>query len=79
MIPDERARCDRFRFGLTQDVKMYLLAADYDDFDVLVARAKDLEQNLSSSIRAGKRPVEGSSVGGAGKRSRDQGTPGYAQ
>ena len=25
LIPDERARCDRFRFGLLQEVKMYLL------------------------------------------------------
>ena len=58
---------------------MYLLAADYDDFDVLVARAKDLEQNLIFSARVGKRPVEGSLVGGTGKRLRDRGTPGYVQ
>ena len=58
---------------------MYLLAADYDDFDVLVARAKDLEQNLSSSARVGKRPFESSSTGGGGKRSRDRTAPRYVQ
>ena len=58
---------------------MYLLVTVYDDFDVLVARAKDLEQNLSFSARVGKRPAEGSSVGGAGKRPRDRSTPGYVQ
>ncbi|GMI66048.1 hypothetical protein HRI_000274100 [Hibiscus trionum] len=73
LVPDERARCERFRYGLETDVKMYLLAAEYDDFDVLVGRAKDVEMNLSMSAKgAGKRAAEYSSGGGRNKRGRDQ-------
>ncbi|GMI89769.1 hypothetical protein HRI_002646200 [Hibiscus trionum] len=53
LIPDEKERCERFRYGLTTDVKTYMLASDYTEFDVLVSRAKDIEQNLSSRARAG--------------------------
>ncbi|GMI64774.1 hypothetical protein HRI_000146700 [Hibiscus trionum] len=73
LVPDERARCERFHYGLETDVKMYLLAAEYDDFDVLVGRAKDVEMNLSLSAKgAGKRAAEYSSGGGRNKRGRDQ-------
>ncbi|GMI94589.1 hypothetical protein HRI_003128200 [Hibiscus trionum] len=53
LIPEEKERCERFRYGLTTDVKTYMLASDYTEFDVLVSRAKDVEQNLSSRARAG--------------------------
>ncbi|KAL4296346.1 hypothetical protein GQ457_12G006960 [Hibiscus cannabinus] len=46
LVPTERDRCDRFRYGLVKEVKTYMLAYDYTDFDVLVARAKDIEQSL---------------------------------
>ncbi|KAK8600946.1 hypothetical protein V6N12_050791 [Hibiscus sabdariffa] len=61
LVPTERDRCDRFRYGLVKEVKTYVLAYDYTDFDVLVARAKDIEQSLGLPARA-----SGSS---AGKRS----------
>ncbi|KAK8705017.1 hypothetical protein V6N13_048628 [Hibiscus sabdariffa] len=61
LVPTERDRCDRFRYGLVKEVKTYVLAYDYTDFDVLVARAKDIEQSLGFPARA-----SGSS---AGKRS----------
>ncbi|GMJ12431.1 hypothetical protein HRI_004912300 [Hibiscus trionum] len=77
LIPDERERCERFRYGLVMDVKTYMLAAEYTDFDVLVGRAKDIELNLSLSSRgagpsAGKRAAEYSSGGGRNKRGRDR-------
>ncbi|GMI64584.1 hypothetical protein HRI_000127700 [Hibiscus trionum] len=77
LVPDERARCERFRYGLVTDVKMYALATEYDDFDVLVGRAKDIEMNLGLSARGagastGKRAAEYSSGGGRNKRGRDQ-------
>ncbi|GMI78321.1 hypothetical protein HRI_001501400 [Hibiscus trionum] len=46
LIPSEREICERFRYGLVADLKTYMLAADYTDFDVLVTRAKDIELNL---------------------------------
>ncbi|GMI79845.1 hypothetical protein HRI_001653800 [Hibiscus trionum] len=77
LVPDERARCERFRYGLVTDVKMYVLATEYDDFDVLVGRAKDIEMNLGLSAKgagasSGKRAAEYSSGGGRNKRGRDQ-------
>ncbi|KAK9034763.1 hypothetical protein V6N11_076820 [Hibiscus sabdariffa] len=62
LVPTERDRCDRFRYGLTKEVKTYMLAYDYTDFDVLVARAKDIEQSIGLPARAsgsstGKRPA----------------------
>ncbi|GMI67523.1 hypothetical protein HRI_000421600 [Hibiscus trionum] len=77
LIPDERERCERFRYGLVTDVKTYMLATEYSDFDVLVGRAKDIEMNLSLSARgagpsAGKRVAEYSSGGGRNKRGRDR-------
>ncbi|KAK8511749.1 hypothetical protein V6N12_000792 [Hibiscus sabdariffa] len=61
LVPTERDRCDRFRYGLVKEVKTYMLAYDYTDFDVLVARAKDIEQTLglpalASGSSSGKRP-----------------------
>ncbi|KAK8569341.1 hypothetical protein V6N12_007871 [Hibiscus sabdariffa] len=58
LVPTERDRCDQFRYGLVKEVKTYVLAYDYTDFDVLVARAKDIEQSLGLPTRA-----SGSSVG----------------
>ncbi|GMJ08284.1 hypothetical protein HRI_004497600 [Hibiscus trionum] len=77
LVSDERARCEWFRYGLVTDVKMYVLATEYDDFDVLVGRAKDIEMNLGLSSKsagsgAGKRAAEYSSDGGRNKRGRDQ-------
>ncbi|KAK8714256.1 hypothetical protein V6N13_149449 [Hibiscus sabdariffa] len=62
LVPTERDRCDRFRYGLVKEVKTYMLAYDYTDFDVLVARAKDIEQSLgvpalASGSSSGKRPA----------------------
>ncbi|GMI77172.1 hypothetical protein HRI_001386500 [Hibiscus trionum] len=51
LISDERERCERFRYGLVADVKTFMLAAEYTDFDVLVCRAKDIKQNLGLSSR----------------------------
>ncbi|KAK8676514.1 hypothetical protein V6N13_142088 [Hibiscus sabdariffa] len=61
LVPTERDRCDRFRYGLVKEVKTYVLAYDYTDFDVLVARAKDIEQSLGLPARASR--------SSAGKRS----------
>ncbi|KAK8510296.1 hypothetical protein V6N12_073367 [Hibiscus sabdariffa] len=61
LVPTKRDRCDRFRYGLVKEVKTYVLAYDYTDFDVLVARAKDIEQSLGLSARASR--------SSAGKRS----------
>ncbi|KAK8990844.1 hypothetical protein V6N11_028802 [Hibiscus sabdariffa] len=52
LVPTKRDRCDRFRYGLVKEVKTYMLAYDYTDFDVLVARAKDIEQSLGLPARA---------------------------
>ncbi|KAK8681782.1 hypothetical protein V6N13_054184 [Hibiscus sabdariffa] len=62
LVPTERDRCDRFRYGLVKEVKTYMLAYDYIDFDVMVARAKDIEQSLglptlASGSSSGKRPA----------------------
>ncbi|GMI70942.1 hypothetical protein HRI_000763500 [Hibiscus trionum] len=65
LIPNERERCERFRYGLVTDVKTFMLAADYTDFDVLVTRAKDIESNLGLTSQAG-----GSS---SGKRATERG------
>ncbi|GMJ10796.1 hypothetical protein HRI_004748800 [Hibiscus trionum] len=53
LIPSERERCERFRYGLVADVKTYMLATDYTYFNVLVTRAKDIESNLGLASRAG--------------------------
>ncbi|KAK8614866.1 hypothetical protein V6N13_068655 [Hibiscus sabdariffa] len=62
LVPTERDRCDRFRYGLVKEVKTYMLAYDYTDFDVMVARAKDIEQSLglpalAGGSSSGKRPA----------------------
>ncbi|GMJ10681.1 hypothetical protein HRI_004737300 [Hibiscus trionum] len=53
LVRTEKECCERFRYGLVQDVKIYMLASDYADFDVLVARAKDIEQSLGLADRKG--------------------------
>ncbi|GMI90052.1 hypothetical protein HRI_002674500 [Hibiscus trionum] len=77
LIPNERERCERFRYILVTDVKTFMLAAEYTNFDVLVSRAKDIEQNLGLSSRgvsssSGKIAVEYGSGGGRNKRGRDK-------
>ncbi|KAK8691268.1 hypothetical protein V6N13_074784 [Hibiscus sabdariffa] len=62
LVPTERDRCDRFSYGLVKEVKTYMLAYDYTDFDVMVARAKDIEKSLglpalASGSSSGKRPA----------------------
>ncbi|GMI94076.1 hypothetical protein HRI_003076900 [Hibiscus trionum] len=74
LVPTEVERCNRFRYGLNEEIKTYTLASDYTDFDVLVSRAKDLEHSLSLTRLSG-----GSSSGkrssnfdrGDAKRHRD--------
>ncbi|KAK8491418.1 hypothetical protein V6N12_049553 [Hibiscus sabdariffa] len=46
LVPDEEKRCNRFRYGLDTDIKIYLLATKYTEFDVLVNRAKDIKKSL---------------------------------
>ncbi|GMI63449.1 hypothetical protein HRI_000014200 [Hibiscus trionum] len=53
LVPTEVERCNRFRYGLNEEIKRYTLASDYSDFDVLVARAKDLEHSLGLTKRSG--------------------------
>ncbi|GMJ04407.1 hypothetical protein HRI_004109900 [Hibiscus trionum] len=77
LVPDERERCECFRYGLVTDVKTFMLAAEYTDFDVLVSRANDVEQNLGFSSRgvgssSGKSAADYSSGGGRNKRGRDK-------
>ncbi|GMI78268.1 hypothetical protein HRI_001496100 [Hibiscus trionum] len=77
LILDERERCEHFRYGLVTDVKTFMLAAEYTDFDVLVSSAKDVEQNLGLSSRgvnygSDKRAAEYSFGGGRNKRGRDK-------
>ncbi|GMI70450.1 hypothetical protein HRI_000714300 [Hibiscus trionum] len=77
LIPNERERCERFHYGLVTDVKTFMLVAEYTDFDVLVSRAKDIEQNLGLSSRgvsssSGKRAADHGSSGGQNKRGRDK-------
>ncbi|KAK8636413.1 hypothetical protein V6N13_124159 [Hibiscus sabdariffa] len=63
LVPTEKERCERFRYGLVKGVKTYMLASDYTGFDVLVTRANDIEQSLGltahySGSSSGKRVAE---------------------
>ncbi|GMJ08345.1 hypothetical protein HRI_004503700 [Hibiscus trionum] len=53
MVLSDMHRCDRFRYGLVQEVKTFILASEYTYFDVLVTRCKDIEQSLGLTSRIG--------------------------
>ncbi|KAK8701251.1 hypothetical protein V6N13_019641 [Hibiscus sabdariffa] len=74
LIPDERSRCNRFFYGLETDIKTYLLATDYIEFDVLVNQAKDTEESLGGckqEVSTCMRVADSSLFERRGKRLRD--------
>ncbi|KAL4361753.1 hypothetical protein GQ457_04G020870 [Hibiscus cannabinus] len=74
LVPDEEKRSNRFRYGLDLDIKTYMLSTEYTQFDVLVNRAKDIEESLGERNKenVGKRATDSSAVRKSSKKTRDR-------
>ncbi|KAA3470399.1 Pyridoxal-phosphate-dependent serine hydroxymethyltransferase [Gossypium australe] len=73
LVAHEASRCKRFRFGMSREIKLYLVAQSVEVFDELVEKTYALEETLREEPKAfsvGAVKRKSGTISGSGRKGK---------